>query len=392
MLVTRIIGKCPECKRENSFGNVNIHQNWLLRGCTHCKYSIEIPLPELSKKIIYLDQFFLSHAFRAKLKQFVDATDIISGLAQNQLVVCPHSPFHKTETLQWRHDKKEQLLDFIKRASHGHKFYPEYKIKITQITNSFQRYLENDEKEFSVNLRDALPVEINLWDDYFWIDVNGVPEDTEEIRKSKEDAVDQLVELFRNWRTQKTTFEQDQRHELISGANAYLQLYMEMTQRFANGDVAAILDSPIYTKIVEYLLHFNKDEMDINNRLKRIVQFFNSAYYYETPCEFISTGLFAALKQKVKNGHYTNAEKAKEKLSGIFNDINIISTYAPYCDAMFIDNQMFDFIKVPELNLEAKFNTIFFARKTWDEFMDYLIKIKGQKNKEIDWALRLVHG
>ena len=366
MLVTRIIGKCPGCKRENSFGNVNIHQNLLLRGCTHCDYSIQIPLPALSKKIIYLDQFFLSHAFRANLEQFVEATNIIAELAHEQLVVCPYSPIHKTETLQWRHSQKEQLLEFIKKTSRGNELYPEYRIKMTQITTGFKRFLENDQKALSINLRDAFPREINNWEDYFWIDVKGFSEDTERIRKSKEDSVARIVGLFQNWRTQNTTFKQDQQFELIDGAKVYIQLYVEMAQRLANGDVAAILDSPINAKIVENLLPFDKDEIDIQNRLNRVVRFFNSKYYYEVPCEFISSGLFAALKQKVKNGHYVNEGKAKKKLSGIFYDISFMSTYAPYCDIMFIDNPMIDLVKEPELNLEERFNTIFFARKNWD--------------------------
>jgi len=391
MIVTRIIGECPGCKRENSFGNVNIHQNLLLRGCIHCDYSMQIPLPVLSKKIIYLDQFFLSHAFRSNLKQFVEAADILAELAHEQLVVCPYSSIHKTETLQWRHSQKEQLLEFIKKASRGNEFNPEYMIKSRQITSSFNRFLENDDKMPSINLCEAFPREINNWEDYFWVDVEGIPEDTEKIRKSKEDSVAQLVELFQTWRTQNTTFEHDQQFEVIDGAKVYIQLYIEMAKRLANGDFNALLDSPINSEIVETLLYFDKEEIDLQNRLNRVVQFFNSKYYYEVPCEYISSGLFAALKQKVKEGHYVNEEKAKKKLSGIFYDIGFISSYAPYCDAMFIDNPMIDLVKNPELNLEKRFNTFFFARKNWDKFMKYLTEIKEKKSKEIDWGLRFVY-
>ena len=102
-------------------------------------------------------------------------------------------------------------------------------------------------------------------------------------------------------------------------------------------------------------------------------------------------GLYAALKQKVKNGHFANEEKSKKKLSGIFYDVSFISADAPYCDAMFIDNPMLDFVREPELKLEEKYNTIFFARKSWDEFIIYLKKFKDQKRQEIDWGLSLVY-
>lgn len=371
---------------------MNIHSNMLLRGCSHCNYSMHIPLPELSKKVIYLDQFFLSHAFRSNLDQFVKATNKIAELAHGQLIVCPYSPIHRTETLQWRHSQKEKLLEFIKKTSRGHEFYREYKIKRTQIVRSFKRYLEKDQSNLELNMRDALPNDYNSWDDYFWIDVTGFPEDTESIRKSKEASVAELVQLFQGWRAQNTTFAQDQRHEMMDGARIYLKQYIEMAKRLAIDDFTAILDSPINAIIVESLLNYDSDNMSIQERVNRIIDFFNSKYYIEVPGEFISSGLFAALRQTVKNGYYRNEEKAKKKLSGIFYDISFISTYAPYCDAMFIDNPMLDLVNAKELNIEKGYNTVFFARKKLDQFIDYLEEINNHKSPDIEWGLKLVHG
>jgi len=390
LLVTRVIGKCPRCNKENAFGNVNISQNLLLRGCTNCNYSIQIPLPDLSKSIIYLDQFFLSHAFRGNLEQFIKASETIAKLAHNQLVVCPYSPIHKTETLQWRHSQKEKLLEFIKKTSRGHEFHPDYRIRKTQITRSFKRFLKNDESTLQISIRDALPREFNNWEDYFWIDVKGFPENVDEIRKSKEDSVEQLIKLFQAWRVDNTTFKQDHQFELNDAARTYFQMYATMVQRLANDDVDALFESPIDSKVVETLLHFD-EELDYQERLHRVISFFKSKYFYEVPYEFISAGLFATLKQLVKNGAYKNEQKSKKKLSGIFYDVRFISTYAPYCDAMFIDNPMIDLVKEPELNIEDKYSVKFFARKNWDEFISYLDKIKEQKNQDIEWGLSLVH-
>jgi hypothetical protein len=391
MLVTTIIGKCPGCNKENAFGNVNIHQNLLLRGCIHCKYSIRIPLPELSKKILYLDQFFLSHAFRRNLSRFVEAADIISELAHEQLIVCPYSRIHKTETLQWRHSRKDHLFQFIRETSRGHEFNPDYRIKEKQIARGFERYLRNDKERFELSIRDALPRDINNWDDYFWVDVDRRSDDIERIRESKKQSVDQLVKIFSKWRYDNTSFDQDKQTELSDAARIYLEMYFQMQQRLASGDVMALLESPIDANIVRKLLYFDEDELDIRDRLHRISHFFNSKYYYEVPCEDISSGLFSALKQKVKSGHYINEEKAKERLSGIFYDVTFISTYAPYCDAMFIDNAMIDLINEIGFNMEEKYQTLFFSKKNWNAFIAYLSRIKEQKGKEIDWGLKLVH-
>jgi hypothetical protein len=47
----------------------------LLRGCEDCDYSERFILPDLKKNILYLDQFFFSHCFRA-------ATENVAHLIQ----------------------------------------------------------------------------------------------------------------------------------------------------------------------------------------------------------------------------------------------------------------------------------------------------------------------
>ncbi len=110
MLVTRIIGSCPGCGRERSFSNVNIGNNMLLRGCLHCKYSEDLPLPDLDKKVLYLDQYFFSHAFRGgNDPRFRRAVDQIADLAHRQLLVSPYSDVHITESGLWTSDQSDDL-------------------------------------------------------------------------------------------------------------------------------------------------------------------------------------------------------------------------------------------------------------------------------------------
>jgi hypothetical protein len=77
MLVTRVLGDCPECGGKNSFGNVSVRGDHVLRGCKSCKYNTTVWLPKVRKKIIYLDQFFFSSAFREGYPRFVEAAQRI---------------------------------------------------------------------------------------------------------------------------------------------------------------------------------------------------------------------------------------------------------------------------------------------------------------------------
>lgn len=77
-IVTYVLGDCPGCGRKDSFGNVDVFGgNHVYRGCKACNYKERIPLPKLKKKIVYLDQFFFSHAFRGQEPRFVDAANRI---------------------------------------------------------------------------------------------------------------------------------------------------------------------------------------------------------------------------------------------------------------------------------------------------------------------------
>ncbi len=391
VLVTRIIGTCPGCKAGAVFGNVMVSGNVLVRGCLHCKYSEEFYLPPLFKVVLYLDQFFLSHAFRAELPEFVEAAKLIADLAHRQLLVCPYSTTHETETHQWRHPQQERLWEFIKRTSLGHEFHREYEIKRKQIVHGFERFLAGNTTPFPIETNDALPRELHDWDSYFWVDVPRPPQKVELTRELKLKAVDELVGIFPDWRKDTTTFEEDRRLESRVAAREYLKVYIKMAERLASGDVMATLDSPIDTRIVESLLHWDREDMDAPARWKRVVEYLNSDYFHEVPCEWVSSGLFAVLKDRVKQGHYQNLDKAKERLSGFFYDVQFVSAYAPYSDAMFLDNSMLDFASDKNLGLTKRFGTRLFARSNWDDFMTYLETVKARETKEIQTGLALVH-
>jgi hypothetical protein len=101
MLVTHVLGDCPGCGAKDSFGNVSVHDT-LLRGCVHCKYESMVWLPEIKKRVIYLDQFFFSGALRGNDPRFQVAAERVRRMCRLQLLVAPYSSVHEDEALQWR--------------------------------------------------------------------------------------------------------------------------------------------------------------------------------------------------------------------------------------------------------------------------------------------------
>ena len=356
-----------------------------------CSYSQTFLLPELKKTVIYLDQSFLSHAFREKLGEFKSCADLIRQIAHDQLLVCPLSSTHETETLQWRDSRQLELWEFMKRTSRGHEFAPEYRIKQKQIIRAFRRFLAEDGTPFPIESSDALSSDVNQWEDYFAIDVDTIKDDPEVIRKAKEDTTSHLPDLFDAWRRKEHSFEDHLLFEYGSAGKVYIDSYIQMAARMASGDLTAAIDSPIDSQIVEVMLRELDENADPTASFQLVVDFFKSRFSREVPVEHISCGIVTVLRDRVKQGQYANSEKAKERLSGFFFDLKYISAYAPYCHAMYIDKEMHQFVKDDRLNIEDTYGTKFFSKSNMDEFVTFLQSIHAQKTDDLTRAIEMVY-
>ena len=392
MLLTYILKqKCPNCGKEGKFGNINITGDTLNRGCNFCGNWNNIPLPSLKKNILYLDQFSLSHAFRSNEQPFVEAVKRIEQLAAHQILVCPYSRFHTEETHLWRHDEKNRLYEFIKQTARGHEFLPSYSIKENQLVNSFSNFLQGNNQYFLTEDNHAFGENIHTWDDYFWVDIRPYLGDIEEIRKGKDEAVSALVDIFDGWRRSKANFEDDQRSEAFGYAESLLKQYVDGLARLSIGGAQEYFNLSIESQFITTLLYFDKDKLSYEDRIKRIKAFLVSDYFVNTPYIDISCQLFAVLRKLVRNGAYINKKKAKEKLSGLYYDVDFISTYGPYCDAMFVDRVMMTWLLDRNDNISNRYSFSVFSTERWDEFHKYLDSLDKNISEEVDLFLKCAY-
>jgi hypothetical protein len=252
VLVTRIKGDCPGCGGIRKFGNVSVRGVHLLRGCLSCKYHERVTLPPVRKKIIYLDQFFFSHAFHAQDPRFVAAAERIRQISALQLLAAPFSSIHEDETNQWRGysgKNKDDLMKFIKATSRGHEFEPAYEVEKTQIHRAFQAFIGGGPSAFQRWEDDAVEEEIHEWDDYIWFDVGRYFGDVELMRALKQKSVIGLVNVFNQWRNSTLTFNEHVDLEMREMAQGYLASYWEYAGRIASGDFNAVFNSPLCQRL-----------------------------------------------------------------------------------------------------------------------------------------------
>jgi hypothetical protein len=124
--------------------------------------------------------------------------------------------------------------------------------------------------------------------------------------------------------------------------------------------------------------------------MQRILAFFMSDYFANVPEVRIVSEFFALLRHRLRQGEYKNKEKNRDRFGGLFYDIRFISTYAPYCDAMVVDNLMFQWATDPLIDLPRRFGVCLFSRRNWDEFLAYLTDLAANQRPEVDAALKMI--
>ena len=375
MLVSHVLGDCPGCGGKNSFGNVSVRSNYVLRGCMICRCSTNVWLPEHKKKILYLDQFFFSSAFKKRDSRFVEAAKRISHISSLQLLAVPFSSIHEDETHLWTGyggKNKDDLMEFIKATSRGHEFKAAYSVEKSQIIQAFQAFLANKPPLFKLEQTEVVGGDIHEWDDYFRIDVGRYIKDIELTRNLKQESVQGLIDIFSVWRQSSNTFDEDVALEVHAAVKGYIDSYIEYFLRIGSGDYSAIYNSPIMSMVVESLMHCLPNELIWEAKLKRIVEFFKSEHFSEIPYQWLSTRIYATLKEMVKRGAYANKDTAIKNFSGFFQDVTHVSMYAPHCDAFVMDKKMASIVADPHVALENKFGVKVFSLNNWDDFLAWL--------------------
>ncbi|HEU0153154.1 MAG TPA: hypothetical protein VFQ84_07410 [Arenimonas sp.] len=351
---------------------------------------MRIALPALQKKVLYLDQPFFSGAFRGGDPRFVELAARIERLSSQQLLISPRSFAHDAESLQWQ--RGTELLEFIKRTSRGLRFEQGYEVEQRQISKGFRAWRAGEPPEYVRDPRDALPRHVHRWHDYMVIDIRRQFDDPAELRERKERSAQTLVGYFDEWRQSTSTFEADVQAELDAVAKIYRDSYIQYLVQVGSGNVEAMLTSPIHSQVVERMRDQLPAEMDIAEQIEACAEFFRTPHFAQLPYQYIRSRACAMLKQRAKRGAYVNTDKAIAAVGGFFYDLDHIGHYAPYCDAIAMDQPMAEMMKSGQMDLEGRFGVKVFSLANLDEFHAWLDEAEQGMTDEHRQGLREAYG
>ncbi|OXS54978.1 hypothetical protein B1A99_24675 [Cohnella sp. CIP 111063] len=362
-------------------------------------------LPILNKKVIYLDQFAISNMMKAlnpkmrsnqgrKVDEYwLRLFERLDSLCKLQLIVCPDSEIHNNESLL--SGFFEPLKRMYELLSDGRTFFEKGMIKRKQIVEHFSNWL-NGRQETSLNLdpQSVIHGKINAWASRLIISVNmGNDNDiVEAIKEYRDQSFIGLEEVFNYWISSKNLdLKFWYKHEIQSFGNATMKSYINYLSKLKSAHEYSARPEELLPNDSVQLISDMKSILDqfefhnLEQMWAKIIEYFNEADFSQLPTLHISALLFAAIARQAAIG------RKRPPNRGTMNDVNMISSYMPYCDAMFIDKEFSNILgEIPEGDLNYKARI--FSLSTREEFMEYLNTIEKSATAEHIAKVNEVYG
>lgn len=390
---------CPLCGRPDTFGVLMVLGNRYFRQCNSCNHRVEIPLPRLRKKVLYLDQFAVSEMARTFAQQepakkkadpvWERLVEMIRKLYDLQLLICPSSSAHFLESNL--HEDTEFLPKLRSAASHfsgNTEFKPLHWIQLQQIHDHVVRWAKGDEhKQMDFDPTEVTSDNLHGWLDTVSVDVDLGPMPkawVASLLRSRKVASTSLENVFKGWQERKPTFDDALNAELRGyGRARFEQAIQDFTKR-QQLLAGAIPGSPLYllqsqSEAVVDTVYSALLEADISREEAepKVEEYLLTADMRTLPFLMLAALIYATVADQVVNGKQPKAD------SGFETDVQVVSTLLPYCDAMLVDKEVHGLLKQGRLAKHVKeLGCRVFSLKARDELMDFLRNLESTASKE----------
>lgn len=396
---------CPKCGKKE-FGVLMINSYNYVRRCAECRHDESYSLPRLSRKVIYVDQFAISDMMKSinphvgKMSKvdpfFRTLFEKLDRLNKLQLIICPDSQNHFNESLV--SPFYSALKRLYEQLSHGTTFYDPGTIKRFEITNNFFEWI-GDKKE-PLDIGDILMGDnLDGWQGRFIISVSLRDQDPQlvtDIRKERDTSSKNLEKVFSRWQTEnKKTYNDWYEEEASSFGKSIFENYIRGLGHYKAlsegklpinmSTISSFLSESSIT--ITYIHGKLRDKgYDEDKVLNTSLKYFNSEELKKLPYVKISSALFASLAREAAQG------RKKPPTKGMMNDIEVIASYAPFCDALFIDNECRRFLSNRDVKNKYDISSKVFSRDNKEEFIDYLDEIEKSASETHINLVKKVYG
>ena len=366
--------------------------------CTSCRYSETESLPDLDKKVIYLDQSIFSILFRvASGGRLPPGHEDFSKelfrklrkLVLLQQIVLPHSNLHSDETIVFQ--SPEELRKAYEILGGDIAFTNSYDVEASQIFEFCSAYIEKREPKINFDVDEVLENEKDVWLSDMHI---GIQSDysrfADGIRSNRDRTNDAMQELFAHWSREKPAFDSVVDRELKAFGTSRRKILLSAVKRSIEaasaGDSMAIF-SIMHESIMEEaeMLRslFEKNGVAAIQQGNEVNMFWQWEGNRGLPHLRISAYFFAAFARRAAQGQ-------KKITRGLMIDVTSIATYAPYVDAMVVDQECANLLAEKPLATDLKYKARIFSLGNPDELLEYLDELEKNVPRQVhEFATRI---
>lgn len=394
LLIAGPFRPCLGCGQPQ-LGTLSVSNNVHTRRCRGCLHTERERLPPLQKRMIYLDQMVLSGiakeldpVWKKKTRRrdgfWVEAFDQIGRLVKLQLIVCPDSPIHEIESSS--DDRYEAVLRRLyEHLASGVTLRFPHEVLMAQLAEAFEAWFTGRDPDWSrIPLEGVVHGRLDRWSDRTRISVNmgHWPGQIERRRRSRARGHRKLKQIWEQWMTQdRISFEdrfQTERRALAGEALQSFAAHVEFMYRVDTGaeDIGnqqQLLPGSLVHLVAWVLGLLEKRGVPQEARLKEAARFLYSEPALCVPQNHLTALLYSGLAWRAASG------QRRVPSRGTPNDIDFISTYLPYCDAMFIDKEFDLLMSEPPVAPRMKDQPVrIFSNRSRDGFLAYLAGLEAE--------------
>ena len=397
---------CPDCG-EQKFGVLMIGDHQYSRRCINCWFDKRFPLPKLSKKVIYLDQFVISNMMKQLDPNtppsqrghhagfFQELFQTLDRVCKLQLAVCPESCVHDHESVVTG-SHYGNLRRVFRHLSYEVRLHSPDGIFHRQAVKCFEAWLAGSIPEMLGERRMALDGKVDAWTDKIRIDLNyTVPGLAKELSKAVDAKTKHLHGVCSSWQQEpdfsfKSIFENEVRKLGRSVLNQFTR-YLGKFERASRGELAVseIAFPPHEVSLMHSLLRVAENAAENPGlRLEKIAAFFASKAFQKVPYVKVWGLFWATLARVVRSG----MKPDNFPTGSIYNDLDVIAAYSPYCDAMFVDLEVESLSRQGDLGRCLATGAKFFSLRSKEAFLDYLKEVERNASSEHLALVKDVYG
>ena len=310
--------RCPKCGVQE-FGVLSVSDIRCVRRCLACFYTGTVYLPEIRKKIIYIDQFVLSN-FVKILDPEIDGHEratsdlfwkqlfeILGVVCHIQLVACPDSREHQHESLTSSFYKS--LKHTYEHFSGGVSFHDSETIKLRQVAQIAKCWLKKKTVTFDFNAEAISSGKLHEWSGRIFVTVDGLlPGTVAGLRTSRRKTHEGLQEVFAQWQRDKKPFREvfamektAYRENLVNGYIKQCLKRARMAAQIMRGQMPSleeILPSMVETQMSSLQYLFEAHAGDKKQSTEMLREFLASDAIDEAPFSVIGAATYARCRGK----------------------------------------------------------------------------------------------